>query len=103
MSSMTPRKLADTETGSYDEQDFELYVSKGSHIQGVFYVRGMARIDGYFEGEIHTDRTLHIGRKAVIVADIYANCLIAKWAIRGDVIPRQQVALLSPATVDGDI
>ena len=91
------------ESTSYDEQEFELYVSKGSHIQGVFRVRGMARIDGYVEGEIRTDRTLQIGRDAVLVADIYTNRLIAQGPIRGDITASQQVELLSPAMIEGTI
>ncbi len=86
-----------------NEQEFELYVSKGSHIQGVFHIRGMARIDGYVEGEIHIDRTLQIGKEAVIVADIHANKLIAQGPIRGDVIVRQRLELLSPARIEGAI
>ena len=87
----------------YDEQEFELYLSKGSHIHGLFRVRGMARIDGYFEGEIHADRTVQIGKDAVIIADIHTDSLVAHGPIRGDVKARQQVELYAPATVEGTI
>ena len=103
MSNKISNSLADAKTGSYDEQEFELYFSKGSHVQGVVRMKGMARIDGYFEGEIHTDRTLQIGKDAVIVADIRTDNLITQGPIRGDVIARQQVELLAPATVEGAI
>ncbi|GJL62846.1 MAG: hypothetical protein NPIRA04_15000 [Nitrospirales bacterium] len=90
-------------TESYNEQNLELYVSKRSHIHGVIRVKGAARIDGYFEGKIHTDLILQIGKDAVIVADIHANTLISQGPIRGDVIARERVELLAPATVDGAI
>ncbi|GJL53957.1 MAG: hypothetical protein NPIRA02_10890 [Nitrospirales bacterium] len=90
-------------TDSYDEYALELYVSKGAHIHGVMHVKGMARIDGHFEGEIHTDLTLQIGKEAVIVADIFTKNLVAQGPIRGDVVAQQQVELLTPATVEGAI
>ncbi|MCA9471465.1 MAG: polymer-forming cytoskeletal protein [Nitrospirales bacterium] len=85
------------------DQSFELYISKGSHVQGIFHVRGMARVDGYVEGEIHTDQTLHIGKDAVIVADIRADHLITQGPIRGDIMACRQVDLLAPAIVEGAI
>ena len=103
MSDVQLNNVWQTDSGIYDEQEFELYVGKGSHIQGVFRVQGTARIDGYFEGEIHADRTLQIGKDAVIVADIHADRLVAHGPIRGDVMARQQVELYAPATVEGTI
>ena len=103
MSDNISNHLASGKLQLYDEQELELYVSKGAHIQGVVYVKGMARIDGYFEGEIHTDRTLQIGKDAVIVADICTDNLITQGPIRGDVVARNQVELLAPATVEGGI
>ena len=87
----------------HDQEAFELYVSKGSHVQGIFRVRGMARIDGYVEGEIYTDRTLQVGKDAVVVADIHADHLIAQGPIRGDIMACRQVDLLAPARVEGAI
>jgi len=95
--------LAQTKPDSYNEQNLELYVSKGSHVHGVMHVKGTARIDGYFEGEIHADLTLQIGKDAVIVADIHASNLISQGPIRGDVIAQQKVELLAPATIEGAI
>ncbi|WP_447970990.1 bactofilin family protein [Nitrospira sp. M1] len=103
MSDVMFGNLTFPKTDSYDEHELELYVSKGAHIHGVMHVKGMARIDGYFEGEIHTDLTLQIGEEAVIVADIFANRLISQGPIRGDVVAQQQVELLTPATVEGAI
>ncbi|MGB0909290.1 MAG: bactofilin family protein [Nitrospirales bacterium] len=103
MSDVISKNLDQDETEFSDEQEFELYIGKGAHLQGVFHVQGMARIDGYVEGEIHTNRTLQIGKDAVIVADIHANRLIARGPIRGDISAQQLVELLAPATVEGSI
>ncbi|GJL65337.1 MAG: hypothetical protein NPIRA05_03080 [Nitrospirales bacterium] len=103
MSDVMTRNLDFGKIESYDEQNLELYISKGSHVHGVIRVKGTARIDGYFEGEIHADLALQIGKDAVIVADIRANTLISQGPIRGEVIAREQVELLMPATVDGAI
>lgn len=103
MSQDIPHDLVHLNIDSCDDQEFELYVSQGSHIQGVLHVRGPIRIDGYVEGEIHTDQTLQVGKDAVIVADIYANYLVAQGPIRGDVKVCRQVELFAPARVVGSI
>ena len=81
----------------------QLYISKGSHLSGVFRVQGAARIDGYVEGKIYADHMVQVGKDAVIVATITAGSLQAQGPIRGDVIVREQVELLAPATLEGAI
>ncbi len=103
MSQDISHNLAHRKVTSCDDQEFELYVSQGSRIQGVFHVRGPIRIDGYVEGAIHTDHTVQVGKDAVIVANIYANYLVSQGPIRGDVKVRGRVELLAPARVEGSI
>ena len=90
---------------SYDASDTQLqmYVSKGSHLHGVMRIHGMARIDGYVEGEIHADNVVHVSKDAVIVAKITAESVVAQGPIRGDIIVREKVELLAPATLEGSI
>jgi cytoskeletal protein CcmA (bactofilin family) len=94
----------DTDTiGEKDEGQFQLYISKGSRLTGVFRIQGMARIDGYVEGEIHADSKVYVGKDGVIVASINADSLMSQGPIRGDVVVREKVELLAPATLEGTI
>ena len=72
-------------------------------MSGVLNIHGMARIDGYVEGEIHADNVVHVGKDAVIVANVTAQSLLAQGPIRGDISVREKVELLAPATLDGSI
>ena len=81
----------------------QMYISKGSHMNGVLNIHGMVRIDGYVEGEIHTDSMVYVGKDAVIVANVTAESLLAQGPIRGDISVREKVELLAPATLEGSI
>ena len=85
------------------DDQLEMYISKGSHLNGVVRIQGMARIDGYMEGKIYADHMVHVGEDAVIVATITAGSLLAQGPIRGDIIVREKVDLLAPATLEGSI
>ena len=90
-------------TNKDNDDQLQLYISKGSHLNGVVRIQGMARIDGYVEGEIYADNMIQVGKDAVIVAAITAESLLAQGPIRGDITVREKVELLAPATLEGTI
>ena len=61
------------------------------------------RIDGYLDGEIHTDGVLLIGEEAVIQAKITAGTIVCKGKITGDVVAKECVKLRTPAVMNGSI
>ena len=81
----------------------QMYISKGSHLNGVLRIDGTVHIDGYVEGEIHAENMVHVGKDAVIVANVTAESVLAQGPIRGDIWVREKVELLAPATLEGSI
>ena len=97
------RSSTNSTTSQSPRDQVQMYISKGSHLSGVLNIHGMVRIDGYVEGEIHTDNVVHVGKDAVIVANVTAESLLAQGPIRGDISVREKVELLAPATLEGSI
>ena len=97
------RSSTNSTTSKSPGNQLQMYISKGSHLSGVLKIHGMARIDGYVEGEIHADKVVHVGKDAVIVANVTAESLLAQGPIRGDIMVREKVELLAPATLEGSI
>jgi cytoskeletal protein CcmA (bactofilin family) len=54
-------------------QDISAFVGKGVEFKGTISYSGTVRIDGYLDGEIHTDGVLLIGEDAVLQAKITAG------------------------------
>ena len=62
--------------------DISAFVGKGVQFKGTISYRGTVRIDGYLEGEIHTDGVLLIGDEAVLQAKIIAGTRSVKERLR---------------------
>ncbi len=84
-------------------QDISAFVGKGVEFKGTISYKGTVRIDGYLDGEIHTDGVLLIGEDAVIQAKITAGTIVCKGKITGDVIAKECVKLRAPAIVNGSV
>ena len=76
---------------------------KGVEFKGTISYSGTVRIDGYLDGEIHTDGVLLIGEDAVLQAKITAGTVVCKGKITGDIIVKEQVKLRAPAVVNGSV
>jgi len=83
--------------------DISAFVGKGVEFKGTISYSGTVRIDGYLDGEIHTDGVLLIGEEAVIQAKITAGTVVCKGKITGDVIAKECVKLRAPAVMNGSV
>ena len=83
--------------------DISAFVGKGVEFKGTISYSGTVRIDGYLDGEIHTDGVLLIGEEAVIQAKISAGTIVCKGKITGDVVAKECVKLRTPAVMNGSI
>lgn len=83
--------------------DIIAFVGKGVEFKGTISYGGTVRIDGYLDGEIHTDGVLLIGEDAVIQAKITAGTIVCKGKITGDVIAKERVKLRAPAVMNGSV
>lgn len=84
-------------------QDISAFVGKGVEFKGTISYSGTVRIDGYLDGEIHTDGVLLIGEDAVLQAKITAGTVVCKGKVTGDIVAKEQVKLRAPAVVIGSV
>ena len=59
----------------------------GTRYEGKLFFDGRVRIDGDFEGEVHSDGVLIVGEQASIKGSIHVHTLIVRGgSIEGDVL-----------------
>jgi cytoskeletal protein CcmA (bactofilin family) len=92
-----------SEKPAQEGQDISAFVGKGVEFKGTISYSGTVRIDGYLDGEIHTDGVLLIGEDAVLQAKITAGTVVCKGKITGDIAVKEQVKLRAPAVVNGSV
>jgi cytoskeletal protein CcmA (bactofilin family) len=95
--------VAPNSTNTEGTGDISAFVGKGVEFKGTISYSGTVRIDGYLDGEIHTDGVLLIGEEAVIQAKITAGTIVCKGKITGDVVAKECVKLRAPAVMNGSI
>ena len=83
--------------------DINAFVGKGVEFKGTITYSGTVRIDGYLDGEIHTDGVVLIGEEAVIQAKITAGTIVCKGKVTGDVVAKECVKLRAPAVINGSV
>jgi len=79
------------------------FVGKGVEFKGTISYSGTVRIDGFLDGEIHTEGTLLVGEEAVITAKVSAGTIVCMGKITGDVTAKEKIKLLSPAVLNGGV
>ena len=84
-------------------EDIIAFVGKGVEFKGVISYSGTVRIDGYLDGEIHTDGVLLIGDEAVIQAKVTAGTIVCKGKVTGDIAAKDRVKLRAPAVFNGSM
>ena len=84
-------------------EDIIAFVGKGVEFKGVISYSGTVRIDGYLDGEIHTDGVLLIGDEAVIQAKVTAGTIVCKGKVTGDIAAKDRVKLRTPAVFNGSM
>ena len=83
--------------------DISAFVGKGVEFKGTITYSGTVRIDGYLDGEIHTDGVVLIGEEAVIQAKITAGTIVCKGKVTGDVVAKDCIKLRAPAVMNGSV
>ncbi len=79
------------------------FLAKGAEIEGIAKLEGVVRIDGHFNGAIHTHGMLIIGEHAVIRGSITADEIICSGRIEANLTAPKGIQLLTPAVLIGDI
>ena len=95
--------IAANSTTTEGTGDISAFVGKGVEFKGTITYSGTVKIDGYLDGEIHTDGVLLIGEEAVVQAKITAGTIVSKGKVTGDVVARDSVKLRTPAVMNGSV
>lgn len=80
----------------------ETVIGANTNLRGDIRSDGGVRVDGVFEGSLHTAGNLIVGEGAKIIADISAHNVSVAGAIKGN-ISANRVEILSTGRVWGDI
>lgn len=84
-------------------EDVSAFVGKGVEFKGTITYSGTVRIDGFLDGEIHTEGVLLAGEEAVITAKVTAGTIVCKGKITGDIYAKEKIKLLAPAVISGGV
>ena len=79
------------------------YFGEGIKMRGVLKFKGTLRMDGQFQGEIHTDDTLIVGNTGSLDAKISIGSLYNMGKIKGDIRAMKQISLFADSLLDGNI
>lgn len=78
-------------------------LGKDVRLKGVVHFEGTLRLDGRFEGEIHSKGVLEVGEHAVIKATINVGTLVSSGKIKGTITATEKVQLLKSAILVGEV
>lgn len=93
-----------TSPGHASEKDDNFtYLGRGVDFKGVINFNGTIRIDGRFEGEVHSNGTLIVGESAFLKGFIYAGTVIAQGKISANVTAKEKIQLHKPAVLVGEL
>jgi cytoskeletal protein CcmA (bactofilin family) len=76
---------------------------KNTDFQGELRFEHSLKINGKFRGTIKTDGFLYIGKSAEVSADIEAGILILEGTVRGNIIARDRIEMMSTGRLYGDL
>jgi cytoskeletal protein CcmA (bactofilin family) len=94
---------AGTPTAAPAEMGLVGHLFKGSRVTGQLTFQGPARIDGQVDGEIQCHGTLTIGESAEVRAKIFAQVVIVRGKVEGNITAKEKLELFAPARVIGNI
>jgi len=90
-------------TAGLEEEGYQMYLGQKCRLSGVLKVQGMARIDGFVEGEIYGSDLIQVGKDGKLEATVKAKDIVAQGPLRGEFSAQHKLQLLAPATLEGKI
>ena len=93
------------EKGAHPGSDNEnvTFLGKSADFKGIIRFNGTIRVDGRLEGEIYTSGVLIVGEHAVVKGIVSAGTVITSGKINGTVTAVEQIQILKPGILIGDI
>ena len=83
--------------------DVNTILGREAKFSGKLVFEGAVRIDGKFEGEIHSDDLLLIGPNAEVRAEIHVGTVIINGYVEGNVVAKSSIELKAPGRLRGNL
>jgi len=90
-------------SGTTEQSEISAFLGKGTEFKGVLSFEGTIRVDGKVEGEVISKDTLIAGDGAFLQGEISVGTIISSGKVVGNIYASQQVHLLAPANIQGNI
>ena len=81
----------------------ESVIGPGLSVKGDIHSSGSLRVDGKVEGSITAEGSVVVGENGVVKADVTADHIVVGGDVKGKVIGREKVEIVSPGRMRGDI
>lgn len=103
--SVGPWTLPNTKTPKSFLQNLtaETIIHEGVNIKGELSFQTAIRIDGTFEGTIHSEGSLHVGPTGIVRSDLNLKSAIIEGMVEGNISVSETLELRSTAEVRGDM
>ena len=86
-----------------EEGDLKAYLGADAVFKGALNFAGVVRIDGKFEGHVHTNDTLIVGETGDVIADIEAGTVICKGRMKGTIVASKKVEMHPSSKIKGNV
>lgn len=83
--------------------DAHTILGRESKFTGKLAFDGAVRIDGKFEGEIHTDDLLLVGPGAEVKAQLSVGSVVINGTVEGDITAKSSVEIKAPGRLKGNV
>ncbi len=91
------------ENSSGPDQASTSVIDKGCELEGRFTFAGKLILNGKLQGTINSPGTLLVGETGQVQAEVQVGTVIVSGEIKGNIIARDRVEILSTGRVFGDI
>ena len=86
-----------------EDKQIKAYMGEDTVFNGSLTFEGTVRIDGKFEGQVHTDDTLIVGETGHLMAEISAGTGICMGRVEGTIMASKKVEIHANSRVVGNV
>ena len=86
-----------------EDKQIKAYMGEDTVFNGSLTFEGTVRIDGKFEGQVHTDDTLIVGETGHLMAEISAGTAICMGRVEGTIMASKKVEIHANSRVVGNV